>query len=94
MPPLASPPPVPQPDIAEYLGRYRTGDLAFVVSDRDGALWAPLIADIEDFPAPPPFEAVFVDGDAIAPASDPRKPTARFLRNDHGEVTSVEAVAG
>ncbi|EME52879.1 serine hydrolase domain-containing protein [Amycolatopsis decaplanina] len=90
LPPLASPPPVPQPDIAEYLGRYQTGDLAFVVSDRDGALWAQLVADIEDFPSPPPFEAVFVGGDAIAPAADTRKPTARFLRDERGRVTSIE----
>ncbi|WP_051173550.1 serine hydrolase domain-containing protein [Amycolatopsis orientalis] len=88
--PLTNLPPVPQPDIAEYLGRYQTGDLAFVVSDRDGALQAQMVADIEDFPSPPPFEAVFVAEDAIAPAADTRRPTARFLRNEHGEVTSVE----
>ncbi|UMP01202.1 serine hydrolase [Amycolatopsis sp. EV170708-02-1] len=90
LPPLVSPPPVAQPDLAEYLGRYQTGDLAFVVSDRDGALWAQLVAEIEDFPSPPPFEAVFVGGDAIAPAADTRKPTARFLRDERGRVTSVE----
>ncbi|MFJ4101545.1 serine hydrolase domain-containing protein [Amycolatopsis japonica] len=90
LPPLVSLPPVPQPEIAEFLGRYQTGDLAFVISERDGALWAQMVADIEDFPSPPPFEAVFVGDDAIAPAADTRKPTARFLRDERGRVTSVE----
>ncbi|MFC3450893.1 serine hydrolase domain-containing protein [Amycolatopsis speibonae] len=90
LPPLATPAPSPQPDLAEYLGRYQTGDLAFLVTDRDGALWAQLVAEIEDFPSPPPFEAVFLGGDAIAPAADTRKPTARFLRDERGRVTSVE----
>ncbi|MEV6906673.1 serine hydrolase domain-containing protein [Amycolatopsis sp. NPDC051071] len=90
VPPVASLPPRPTPSLGEYSGRYETGQLAFEVTDRDGALWAQLVADVEDFPSPPPFEAVFVADDAIAPAADTRAPTARFLRNEHGEVTSVE----
>lgn len=61
-----------------------------MISDRDGVLWAQLVADVEGFPSPPPFEAVFVDDDAIAPAADTRKPTARFLRDERGRVTSIE----
>ncbi|WP_410603873.1 serine hydrolase domain-containing protein [Amycolatopsis sp. lyj-90] len=90
LPPVASLPPRPTPSPAQYTGRYETGQLAFEVTDRDGALWAQMVADVEDFPSPPPFEAVFVADDAIAPAADTRAATARFLRNDHGEVTSVE----
>lgn len=90
LPPVESLPPRPTPSLVEYTGRYETGQLAFEITDRDGALWAQLVADVEDFPSPPPFEAVFVADDAIAPAADTRAATGRFLRNDHGEVTSVE----
>ncbi|MEU3627585.1 serine hydrolase domain-containing protein [Amycolatopsis coloradensis] len=84
LPPIESLPPRPTPSLVEYTGRYETGQLAVEITDRDGALWARLVADVEDFPSPPPFEAVFVADDAIAPAADTRAATGRFLRNDHG----------
>ncbi|EMD28525.1 serine hydrolase domain-containing protein [Amycolatopsis azurea] len=90
LPEVASAPPLPSPALAEYTGRYETGQLAYEFTDRDGVLWAQMVADVEGFPSPPPFEAVFVSEDAIAPAADTRRPAARFLRNDHGEVTLVE----
>ncbi|WP_181777738.1 serine hydrolase domain-containing protein [Amycolatopsis pittospori] len=90
LPPIEGAQALPMPELGEYTGRYETGHLAFEITDRDGALWAQMVADVEGFPSPPPFEAVFVAGDAIAPAADTRAPTARFLRNEHGEVTSVE----
>ncbi|MEV7555775.1 serine hydrolase domain-containing protein [Amycolatopsis sp. NPDC089917] len=90
LPRLASADPLPSPSLADYTGRYETGHLAYEFTDRDGALWARMVADVEGFPSPPAFEAVFVSEDAIAPAADTRRPTARFLRNDHGEVTLVE----
>ncbi|WP_414944574.1 serine hydrolase domain-containing protein [Amycolatopsis sp. cmx-11-32] len=90
LPPIASAPAVPRPDFAEYLGRYETGDLGFEVTDRDGDLWGQLIVNIEDIPSPPAYEVVFVGEDVLAKAADTRRPAARFLRNDHGEVTSVE----
>ncbi|MBB5855806.1 serine hydrolase domain-containing protein [Amycolatopsis umgeniensis] len=90
VPPVESLPPLSSPSLAEYTGRYETGQLAFEVTDRDGALWAQMVADVEDFPSPPPFEAVFVADDAIAPAADTRAASARFLRDERGRVTSVE----
>ncbi len=90
LPPIPSAPPLPKPDFAEYVGRYETGDLGFEVTDRDGVPWGQLVVNVEDIPSPPAFEVVFVGEDVLAKVVDTRRPAARFLRNEHGEVTSVE----
>ncbi len=90
LPPIASAPPSPQPDFAEYLGRFETGDLGFEVTDRDGVLWGQMVVNMEDIPSPPAFEVVFVGEDVLAKAADTRRPAARFLRDGRGRVTSIE----
>ncbi|MFD5091279.1 serine hydrolase domain-containing protein [Amycolatopsis thailandensis] len=90
LPPIASAAPARLPDFADYLGRFETGDLGFEVTDRDGALWGQMVVNVEDIPSPPAFEVVFVGEDVLAKAADPRKPAARFLRDERGRVTSIE----
>ncbi len=90
LPPIASAPPSPQPDFAEYLGRFETGDLGFEVTDRDGVLWGQMVVNMEDVPSPPAFEVVFVGEDVLAKTADTRRPAARFLRDERGRVTSIE----
>ncbi|WP_410654130.1 serine hydrolase domain-containing protein [Amycolatopsis sp. lyj-112] len=90
LPSIASATALPPSSPGQYTGRYETGDLAFEITDRDGALWAQMVVNIEDVPSPPAFEVVFVGEDVLARAADTRKAAARFLRDERNRVTSVE----
>ncbi|SDZ25243.1 CubicO group peptidase, beta-lactamase class C family [Amycolatopsis xylanica] len=89
LPALEAKPVVPT-DPAEYAGSFPTGDLGFEFTVRDGGLWARMVATDGTIETPPAFEVAFVAEDVVARAADTRRPLARFLRDEHGEVSAVE----
>ncbi|MFD5090971.1 serine hydrolase [Amycolatopsis thailandensis] len=82
---------VPVSRLADYTGRFETGDLAIDITRSGDVLRAQMVLP-EDagVTAPPPFEIAFVDDDVFARAADTRHRSGRFHRNEHGKVTLVE----
>ncbi|GAA4523413.1 serine hydrolase domain-containing protein [Amycolatopsis samaneae] len=80
--------------LAEYAGRYRTGDLAIDVTVSGAALLARLVFTGDaDAAVPPAFEIAFLDedgGDIVTRAADPRSRAGRFLRDARGRITMLE----
>ncbi|KAA2262553.1 beta-lactamase family protein [Solihabitans fulvus] len=76
--------------LAEYAGRYETGNLVFDFSVLDDALVARMVVVGHEIDSPPAFEVAFVADDVVARATDTRRPSARFLRDEQGGVAMVE----
>jgi len=98
-PAVTTAPDFPQPDLAEYVGRYRAGQWDVEVVEVDGRLDFGMrltTMEIEDEDLRKVFEsrrtrAVFIDADRLAPEASPVQAVADFVRDADGRIAFLRS---